>query len=275
MRLHTAVLLFLLALPLHAQDDEDVRRFSIDAHIGGLHAGKGSTTMNGEKASDYEYGGKTPTGENSKFHLEYYLPRSEWSLKAGYESERINFLGGEAEVNLKQMMLGTRCYPEAIQFWAIQPYLGADALWNVGQHHVDRQMESHHGEFGNYHRNITGTLPKLSLAPVVGFDLKLFSSIDLTAEYSYRWGINSRLNVDSKYQRDAHPFQTRLHPHRGVFSIGLKITFPFHWRSSDSTNLFDGIFELIDGSLDEKYDRRMREQRDAKQYERTKSWQGR
>ncbi len=223
-----------------AQDgDEGVRQWAIDAHVGG------NITPNASSPNTlvprYRMGSSANSGLVTKVHAEYYLPKSRFSLKAGYEHEELNFLKGDGGQDLDQLMLGGRWYPAPAR-WKVAPYVGADVLYAFSADRGPFEMSSHMSWADNnlsqtsysYSAEGVAKAPRFSLGPVVGADIYLFSSVALQLEYGYRFGIDAPYRV--RYTEDGSSRTSDYHGqmHRHVLSVGLKITFPFHWTSDDS-----------------------------------------
>ncbi len=87
--------------------------------------------------------------------------------------------------------------------------------------------------------------PRLSLGPVVGADIYLFSSVALQVEYGYRFGIDAPYRVRYTESGSSHTAECHGQMHRHVFSIGLKVTFPFRWTRDDWGGLLNGLLESL------------------------------
>lgn len=74
------------------KDDDVERVWAIDAHIGGGFYQNAHHT--GAEVPKYHFGSTQNIGMLTKFHAEYYLPNTNFSLKAGYEHEEVTFLKG-------------------------------------------------------------------------------------------------------------------------------------------------------------------------------------
>lgn len=234
-----------------AQNSEDAaRRWAIDAHIGGnvVQAASSSNT----NVPKCRTGSTSNSGLLTKLHVEYYLPDSPFSLKAGYEHEELNYLKGDGCDDLNQLMVGGRWYP-APACWKIAPYVGGDMLYSFDAPRGPFEMSSHLSWSDNgisqttYTYTVQGIAkaPRFSLAPVVGADIFLFTSIALQVEYGYRFGLDAPYRV--RYTEGGSTRSSEYHGrmHRHVFSVGLKLTFPFRWTHSDSNGLLQGLFDNL------------------------------
>ena len=71
--------------------------------------------------------------------------------------------------------------------------------------------------------------PALSLAPQIGFDLRLVSNVSLTFAADYRWGTYGKSRVDARYTEgpQASTSVSMANPmSRMTYSMGLKLDFP-------------------------------------------------
>ena len=228
------------AIAVHAQDDaKATEHWAVDVQIGGGEPLIGRNDLN---ASGY-FVGSTGSASSflTKFHAEYFIPYTHFSIKAGYEHERMDLLSGDAETSLNQLMVGGRWYP-APWSWTIRPYVGVDALVYIGQLNDNYQITSPEG----YSREICIRNPRLSLAPVVGADIYLLSHLALQLEYGFRMGVDGRMTATSTFQRmPESTFVTRSNLHRHAFSIGLKATFPFRLTENDGYSLLNMLTEWL------------------------------
>ena len=126
MKVLLAIALLLVPLAVKAQD-EPVRTFAIDGQIGGASSPHVKTISKGQYLIPERVG--SGYGMISKLRLEYYLPYTPLSLKAGYEHEEWNFLDTNLGDDMAIFSLGGRCYPGR-KSWFVQPYIGLDALYN-------------------------------------------------------------------------------------------------------------------------------------------------
>lgn len=233
--------LLTIALDVSAQDKltpEYDRSWAVDFQVGGAIAG--GSSVQGSDLPLQRVGSSSNSGLLTKLHLEKYLGNGHYSVKAGYEHEEINALEGDFSSDFSELSLGGRWYP-APNEWVVQPYAGADMLWN---------FNAGHGPFstwastGSYEYSMEGysRTPHFSIGPVVGADLYIFSCIAVQVEYGYRWAINAR--ADGHYAEGSSSRTAFRHArlHRHALSIGLKVTFPFSINQHDSNSLLDLIF---------------------------------
>lgn len=217
--------------------DGDNRRWAL--HFG-LTPNRPTTTL--DQTSTYGDKPASTGGPNFYGSFEYYLPGTQLSVTGGYSHEEMTFYGGDVSTDMSQITLGGRWYP-APQNWSIQPYVGASTCWNVSGRNESGSMSS--VQIGNYDRNYRISRPLLSVAPTVGADLYVCSSLALEFEYGYRMAINGHTAAVTTYNADNREYKMRSAMHRHALSIGLKVTFPFHFTSNDFNGLIDSIFNSI------------------------------
>ena len=222
--------------------DDFTPRWAIDAHIGGnaiAHAG-----TYGGNLPLYQSGSTSQIGMATRLRAEYFVPGTQMGIKAGYEHENLTLLKGDASYSLSEISLGGRWRP-APTYWSIQPYLGADVLWalNAGRDHWD--MGATLGAM-NYTYHVQGQIrtPLFSTGPVVGTDIYIFSCIALQVEYSYRLALASHYHATYTDNRQGNPTTYHGQPHRHVFSMGLKVDFPFHFTEGDKRGLIQELLDL-------------------------------
>ena len=94
---------------------------------------------------------------------------------------------------------------------------------------------------GEYKDDFT---PRFSTGPVVGTDIYIFSCIALQVEYSYRLALASYYHATYTDNRQGNPTTYHGQPHRHVFSMGLKVDFPFHFTEGDKRGLIQELLDL-------------------------------
>ena len=239
MRTIWMLLTLFMSLTVKAQDDA-ARTFGIDGQIGGAASPHVRTTTNGAYAIPEKVG--SGYGMLSKLRVEYYLPNTPLSLKAGYEHEEWNFLDTNLGDDMAIFSLGGRCYPGR-KSWFVQPYIGLDALYNFNGGSRVFSWELNNDRYGRVRYDGMAHIPRFSLAPIAGVDLYLFSCIAIQLEYSCRVGFSKASVIQAKYNHLAEPFEIRLRPIRHGFNIGLKVTFPFHFTEKDGQKVVDGLLD--------------------------------
>ena len=226
------------------KDDDVVRTWAIDAHIGGgIYQG---AHHEGAEVPKYHFGSTNNAGMLTKFHVEYYLPNTQISVKVGYEHENVTFLKGEASYDMNQLMAGGRWYMAPTDWW-VQPYVGLDMLYAFDAEHsgfsTSGKMSFDSQDKNTYEYEGQGKvrLPRFSMGPVVGVDVYLFSSIALQVEYSYRIGFDSHYRATYTENGNSNVSYNHGQIHRHALSVGLKINFPFTFTANDGRSLLDGL----------------------------------
>ena len=230
------LLLCLFGVKASGQEDES-RRWAIDFNLTPV---KPVVSVN-ETPKEYYDPVKSGGGPNFSFHLEYFIPKSKFSVVGGYERERMDFYSGEVSADLSQLMLGGRWYimPESSLF---QPYLGANTYWNIDER---RQSGSINALAYDYVRDYNVKSPLLSMAPVVGVDIYLFSSLALEVGYEFRFAINGHTSSETTFGNEQTSYAMRSPMHRHALSVGLKLTFPLKFTSNDFNGLLDTLFTIL------------------------------
>ena len=243
MRTLITTLLLTASMMASAQTNyDDPTRWAVDAQFGGAIPLIGHNDLTGP---GYFTGStKGRHGTVNKLHAELYMPNTHFSVKGGYEHERLSILSGDAETELKEMMLGGRWYP-APWIWNVQPFVGLDGYLNISSLNNHYSISSSEG----YQRTTDIHQPRFSVAPVIGMDIFVFSHIAIQMEYGFRVGVGSHMTATSTFQRmPGETFVTKSDLHRHCFSIGLKVTFPFKFTSDDGRSFFETLLEDLFGN---------------------------
>lgn len=231
-RLLSLTILLLVCISSFSQGDDE-RKWALDFQLGGAIPTKSTTEVINKNSSSDVVVPSNRSGLMTKLHLEYYIPDKPFSVKAGYEHEEINFIGGDIESDLNQLMLGGRCYLGNSDC-VILPYLGLDTYWNVGSRYSDVDMFfSSANSIDNYTRKGYVRQPFFSVAPVVGADIYLLPCLAFQVEYGFRIGIDSKVSVDTKYVSQNMEYHTKSYFNRSALTIGLKLTFPIDFNSKN------------------------------------------
>lgn len=189
---------------------------------------------------------KSTTGFTVALGVEYYLPESRFSLKAGYLSEEID-LTSSVQKNLTQLELGGRYYMFAEHFW-VQAYGGLSAAWNFASRTESGVIEHSHYNMitgkGKLTRREHYDLksPRLSLMPGIGLEIPLLSCLMLTVEYQFRMGLGANHTVEDRSFAPVRTDYIRAKGFRHGLNFGLKIDFPFTLTQGDGDTIFDWIF---------------------------------
>ena len=179
--------------------------------------------------------------------LEYYLPQQHFSVVGGYNAETIQWFDSKVDATMQNIVLGARYYPLSKRF-ALQPYASLMTYTNVAQRHEQHSMSAWNGGDG-YERNSTISLPRVSIAPTVGVDCYIFSSLALEFQYGFPLAIDGKAHVATTCNGKPDVYRMRSNMHRHNIQIGLKATFPFRFTSADGNNLFT-LIEMALGIYD-------------------------
>ena len=112
---------------------------------------------------------------------------------------------------------------------------------NVGSRHEQHNM-SCTGETHSYERNYDISYPRLSVAPTVGLDCYIFSSLALEFQYGFPLAIDGKAHVATTCNGSPDVYRMHSDMHRHNFQIGLKATFPFMFSTDDGNNIFKLIY---------------------------------
>ena len=214
----------------------------------GISATFGSVTQQ-------EAGGDVDSRENDgnafAVAADYYLT-DHFALTAGVYAEQTGLLTefdydgiGKKKFWMAGVSAGAKYYffPRK---WIVQPYLGAALYANVlNLGHSKGRYEFAANDSGRSRLRVGYDVhcPALSLAPQLGVDLRLVSSLSLTFAADYRWGFYGKSATDIRYLSGPSLGNT-LHLEnpmsRTVLSLGLKLDFPLrpiNWQHAGTTLL--------------------------------------
>ena len=166
---------------------------------------------------------------------EYYLPEK-WAVEVGYFRTEVSY--GDNSRTMEGIQLGMKKYFIKPDFF-IQPYVAAATQLNWGRH-----IEKLHAMHGNYLNSQYTKNPVISLAPGVGAEIYLFSSIAFIARYNFNIGLNSKTTIDVRPETD-NPYTLK---DRGIYhnlELGIKITFPFRFSDDEQQALINGLKESL------------------------------
>lgn len=178
--------------------------------------------------------------------LEYYL-QQHFSLVGGYNAETVQWFGSEVDATMQNIVVGARYYPLSKRF-ALQPYAALMTYTNVAQRHEQHSMSAWNGG-GGYGRDCTLRLPRVSIAPTVGVDCYIFSSLALEFQYGFPLAIDGKAHVATTCNGSLDVYRMRSNMHRHNIQIGLKATFPFRFTAADGNSLFT-LIEMALGIYD-------------------------
>ena len=171
--------------------------------------------------------------------LEYYLPQQHISVVGGYNAETVQWFGSKVDATMQNIVVGARYYPLSKRF-ALQPYASLMININVAGRHVRSSMSGWNAD-DSYERNSTISLPRVSIAPTVGVDCYIFSSLALEFQYGFPLAIDGKAHVTTTCNGSPDVYRMRSNMHRHNIQIGLKLTFPFRFTSDDGNTLYKFI----------------------------------
>lgn len=230
--------------------DTRLRHWGISATIGSL--------------TQQEAGGRVDSRENdgNAFGIaaDYYLS-NHFALTAGVYAEQTGLLTeldydgiGKKKYWMAGLHAGAKYYPLPKK-WIVQPYIGASLYANVlnlGHSRGSYDIKANDCQQSRVHAEYDVHCPALSLAPQVGVDLRLLSSLSLTLAADCRFGLYGRSRTDLRYL-SGPDMGTTMHLEnpmsRTVLSLGFKIDFPLRPVNWDNvgTTLFDLLYMWING----------------------------
>lgn len=245
----TFLLLLLFPLTLGAQ--EEPRRWA-------LHASFGEVTMGENKADNERYFPSEDKGNAFSFAADYFLT-SRLALTGGLVFEQQGlFTDFSSGIGLKKanqlgVVAGAKYYffPKK---WIVQPHVGGmlhTNVLNLSRYRGESRVVLSQGYPGSHGQlSYDVQCPALSIAPSVGVDIRLVSSLSLTLSYDYRFGLwghhrgdlrlvdgpltGNVVRIDESFQRSG-------------ISLGLRMDFPVRSVSRRTQNnllmLLYGIFE--------------------------------
>lgn len=242
------VTIALLAAPLTTlfaanDDDEMSRRWAVITSMNLSYPTTTSVKQNEahtQKAASFG----NPLGS---IMLEYYLPNSHFSVVGGYNAEALEWYGSDISAIMRNIALGARYYPLSPSC-AIQPYAALMTYTNVGTQNEQSYMScniSNMAESYSYERKYNISYPRFSVAPVVGFDCYIFSSLALEFQYGFPLAINGKTSVSTTFNGQPTIYDMRSNMHRHNIQIGLKATFPFRFTSDDGNTIIKCIEYML------------------------------
>ena len=229
------------AATLSAANDEESssRRWAV---IAGMNLSCPTTAVN-EQSGQYADKAASFGSAEGNVMVEYYLRNPHFSVVGGYNAETMEWYGSDVDVTMHNIALGARYYPLS-SACVIQPYAALMTYTNVGQSN-DRSTMSSTGGGYSYERRYEISSPRVSVAPTVGFDCYIFSSLALELQYGFPLAIDGKTNVSTTYGGQQTAYRMRSDMHRHNIQIGLKATFPLRFTTEDGNSLFRMIYMAL------------------------------
>lgn len=223
-----------------ANDDESSsRRWAV---IAGMNLSCPTTAVN-EQSDQYADKAASFGSAEGNVMVEYYLRNPHFSVVGGYNAETMEWYGSDVDVTMHNIALGARYYPLS-SACVIQPYAALMTYTNVGQSN-DRYTMSSTGGGYSYERRYEISSPRVSVAPTVGFDCYIFSSLALEFQYGFPLAIDGKTNVSTTYGGQQTAYRMRSDMHRHNIQIGVKATFPLRFTTEDGNSLFRMIYMAL------------------------------
>lgn len=229
------------AATLSAANDEEPssRRWAV---IAGMNLSCPTTAVN-EQSDQYADKAASFGSAEGNVMVEYYLRNPHFSVVGGYNAETMEWYGSDVDVTMHNIALGARYYPLSTAC-VIQPYAALMTYTNVGQSN-DRSTMSSSGGGYSYERRYEISSPRVSVAPTVGFDCYIFSSLALEFQYGFPLAIDGKTNVSTTYGGQQTAYRMRSDMHRHNIQIGVKATFPLRFTTEDGNSLFRMIYMAL------------------------------
>lgn len=229
------------AATLSAANDEEPssRRWAV---IAGMNLSCPTTAVN-EQSGQYADKAASFGSAEGNVMVEYYLRNLHFSVVGGYNAETMEWYGSDVDVTMHNIALGARYYPLSTAC-VIQPYAALMTYTNVGQSN-DRSTMSNSGGGYSYERRYEISSPRVSVAPTVGFDCYIFSSLALEFQYGFPLAIDGKTNVSTTYGGQQTAYRMRSDMHRHNIQIGVKATFPLRFTTEDGNSLFRMIYMAL------------------------------
>ena len=246
-KLITLLLLAVSAVTVRATDDETPRRWAV---IGGMSISC-PTVGDHAKPDFYTETFSTFDSPGSAVMAEYYLPSDHFSVLGGYMSETLAWYDGDVSVKMHNIALGTRYYPLSRRC-ALQPYAALMAYGNVAQRQKTGNFDMVYGNQGGqgYKRDYTVSAPFLSVAPTVGFDVYILSSVALEVQYGFPVAVGGKADVSTTYSGHSGAYSLHSNMNRHNVQIALKLSFPFHVSGEETSNCLVDLIQMAFGVYD-------------------------
>lgn len=229
------------AATLSAANDEESSspRWAV---IAGMNLSCPTTAVN-EQSGQYADKAASFGSAQGNVMVEYYLRNPHFSVVGGYNAETMEWYGSDVDVTMHNIALGARYYPLSTAC-VIQPYAALMTYTNVGKSNERSTMSSTGGGY-SYERRYEISSPRVSVAPTVGFDCYIFSSLALELQYGFPLAIDGKTNVSTTYGGQQTAYRMRSDMHRHNIQIGVKATFPLRFTTEDGNSLFRMIYMAL------------------------------
>lgn len=229
------------AATLSAANDEEPSspRWAV---IAGMNLSCPTTAVN-EQSGQYVDKAASFGSAEGNVMVEYYLRNPHFSVVGGYNAETMEWYGSDVDVTMHNIALGARYYPLSTAC-VIQPYAALMTYTNVGKSNERSTMSSTGGGY-SYERRYEISSPRVSVAPTVGFDCYIFSSLALEFQYGFPLAIDGKTNVSTTYGGQQTAYRMRSDMHRHNIQIGVKATFPLRFTTEDGNSLFRMIYMAL------------------------------
>ena len=229
------------AATLSAANDEEPSspRWAV---IAGMNLSCPTTAVN-EQSGQYADKAASFGSAEGNVMVEYYLRNPHFSVVGGYNAETMEWYGSDVDVTMHNIALGARYYPLSTAC-VIQPYAALMTYTNVGKSNERSTMSSTGGGY-SYERRYEISSPRVSVAPTVGFDCYIFSSLALEFQYGFPLAIDGKTNVSTTYGGQQTAYRMRSDMHRHNIQIGVKATFPLRFTTEDGNSLFRMIYMAL------------------------------
>lgn len=229
------------AATLSAANDEESSspRWAV---IAGMNLSCPTTAVN-EQSGQYTDKAASFGSAQGNVMVEYYLRNPHFSVVGGYNAETMEWYGSDVNVTMHNIALGARYYPLSTAC-VIQPYAALMTYTNVGMSNERSTMSSTGGGY-SYERRYEISSPRVSVAPTVGFDCYIFSSLALEFQYGFPLAIDGKTNVSTTYGGQQTADRMRSDMHRHNIQIGVKATFPLRFTTEDGNSLFRMIYMAL------------------------------
>lgn len=172
--------------------------------------------------------------------LEVSIPRTPYTLSVGYARERLRMMGPHYYLDNESMELGARYYLSPANS-ILQAYLGASVLGRTSTRYQAKGDSFWQG--GDLSWTYQNRFPEISLSPLVGVDVYVFSSLALSFSYGLRLGLGSGPHLRAEaptYSLDIGGTGVRHH-----VAAGLKLSIPVRWSREDGQLLRNNLWNML------------------------------